>query len=61
MFDFNGDGKVDKKEMLTGMFIMDQMNNRVRNSGSSNNGCCGCLVAIIGMLIFLVLVRACIA
>lgn len=33
MFDFNGDGKVDNKEMLTGMFIMDQMSKDGGGSG----------------------------
>lgn len=62
MFDFNGDGKVDDKEMLTGMFIMDQMEKgRGDSGGSGNNGGCGCFVAIIVMLIFFVLVRACTA
>jgi len=64
MFDFNRDGKVDAKEMLTGMFIMDQIDKNGGGSGggnNGNNGGCGCLVAIILMLIFLVLARACIS
>lgn len=62
MFDFNGDGKVDDKEMLTGMFIMDQMGKGGGGLGSSgNNGGCGCFVAMIVMLIFFILVRACAA
>jgi hypothetical protein len=64
MFDFNGDGKVDSQEMLTGMYIMDQGNKDSGGSGggggnNGNKGGCGCLSVIAVLLIFLVFVQAC--
>ena len=57
MFDFNGDGKVDAGEFVTGMFILEEMEKGSSGGGGGNNNGggtgCGCLTFIVVILIIL--------
>ena len=67
MFDFNGDGKVDSQEMMTGIYIFDQINKDDSsggrgggNRGGKGDGN-GCLVALVIVLVLFSIIEACVS